>query len=248
MRSHNQVLEAWNRGARQNVFSLDYHTDTKKAFLDYAYWRADSEFKAGKVNNPIRRTNDLMEEKIHQFLNDAIDLDQVNDNLRHDEHLDFAVRTDLIEKAFVVAKNSNPASSNPNVYIFDGPGQYDDHRLIEYNTPLFDCSGSQTPQECRMAMADSAIEAEVLSHAVSSAQMLAPDFFENYILDIDCDYFNTEKSLTPGDNGTFRQLVRESEFITIALEPECVGICLLEGNDLDSDSILESLLTLIESA
>jgi len=247
--SHNQVLEAWKSGNRLNVFSLDYHTDTRRAFQNYSYWRADSEVKSGLCDNHGLRMKELAEQKISQYLENLITIEQVNDNLKHDEHLDFAVRTEMIDTVFILSSNSNASSSNPNVHIADGQDAYNNHRIIEFSPPCIPgCRKAAHDEECRTMRADYSIEDVVLDDAVSRAESFRAGFFDNYILDIDCDYFNTERSLNPERCETFKKLIRESEFITIALEPECVKICRHEGCRLISEVILAGLISKIEAA
>ena len=249
VQSHNQVLEAWEKDKGLNVFTLDYHTDTREAFHSYSYWRADSEIKSGKKYDHELRKEELTDQKINQYLENRITIDQINDNLKHDEHLDFAVRTDMIDRAFILAKNSNSTSSNPNVHIAEGNEIYRDQRLIEYSPPCIPgCSETVHDEECRTLRADSSLENIFLDEALRKAEIYYPSFFDNYILDLDCDYFNTEKSLYPEEIGTFHKLVRESDFITIALEPECVKICRHDGCNMDSEMILARLIEIIKAA
>ena len=245
--SHNQVLEAWASGGDQNVFSLDYHTDTRRAFQNYSYWRADSEIKAGQPYSHEQRTKELTDHKINQYLENEITIQQINDNLKHDEHLDFSVRTDIIDTVFILSTNSNVTSSNPNVHIVDGTTEYQGQRIIEYSPSCIPgCEKDIHDEECRISRAESSIEDTFLEDAVLQAEIISSSFFNRYILDIDCDYFNTEESLYPGEYETFKNLIREAEFITIALESECVKICRHDGSHLDSETILTRLITLIE--
>jgi len=247
--SHNRVLEAWVVGDRQNVFSLDYHTDTRQAFESYSYWRADSEVKAGSSTNHEFRKKELTDLKIRQYLESQVTLAQVNDNLKHDEHLDFAVRTGLIKKAFILSTSRNEKSSNPCVHLACGQEEYEDQPLIEFS-PLCipGCTKMNHDRDCFTLRADCSIEDLFLNPAVRQAKRFDSSFFNNYILDIDCDYFNTEKSLYPDEIGTFQNLIRNSDFVTIALEPECVKICRQDGSKLNSDIILSRLLSIIETA
>ncbi len=245
--SHNQVLEAWEAAPGLNVFSLDYHTDTRGAFQNYSYWRADSEVKAGKCGDQDKRTGELKVEKIRQYLDGRVSIDRINDNLRHDEHIDFAVRTNLIDTAFILSANRNESSSNPNVFIVNSDETYQNQRIIEYS-PLCvpDCRKSIHDGACKTLRADSAIEDSFLAEAVYRASSFKSNFFDNYILDIDCDYFNTDQSLFPGHMDVFLRLIREASFLTIALEPECVKICRQDDCGLTSDTILQRLIEIIE--
>jgi hypothetical protein len=247
VRSHNQVLEAWEKRPGLNVFSLDFHTDTREAFGNYSHWRTDSEVRAGRCEDPENRKKELTDQKIRAYLDGASPLRSINDNLKHDEHIDFAVRTDMIARAFILSKNSNPSSSNPHVHVLLGSEEYKDQRIIEYSPPCVPgCPKQAHDSDCRRLLADASLEDRVLEDAVSKAESLDPAFFDGYILDIDCDYFNTERSLQPAQSGVFGKLVREAAFVTIALEPECVKICRLEGSLLTGESVLEALLSIMD--
>ena len=52
---------------------------------------------------------------------------------------------------------------------------------------------------------------------------------ENYILDIDCDYFKTEKSLNPAKSEIFFELLCNAEMITISLETDWVRLLTFEN-------------------
>lgn len=171
--SHNRVLEAWEPGVCQNVFSLDYHTDTRPAFENYSYWRADSELTAGHCSDHDLRKVELSDQKIRHYLENRISMDQVNDNLRHDEHLDFAVRTGLIDKAFILSTNSNEKSSNPNVHIVGSLEEYGGQSLMEYSPPCVPgCRKENHDSDCSILRADSSIEGCFLDRAVRRANSL----------------------------------------------------------------------------
>lgn len=246
--SHNQVLEAWESLHGLNVFSLDFHTDTRQAFYNYSYWRADSEVKSGLYRNLQERAEKLTDQKINQYLEKQMTINQINNNLKHDEHLDFAIRSNMIDTAFVLSKNSNETSSNSNVYIVDSQEQYNKQRIIEFSPSCIPgCSKTIHDEECRIRRADSSIEDFFLVDAIGRAKSFKSSFFDNYILDIDCDYFNTEKSLYPENLEVFKRLIRNAELITIALEPECVKICRHEGCQLVSEDILTRLISILET-
>lgn len=246
VQSHNQVLEAWEKSPGLNVFTLDFHTDTKRAFSNYSFWRADSEFKAGRCSNTDKRVQELCEEKISDYLKKKLSIKQINDNLKHDEHLDFAVSTELVDMVFVLATSRNSTSSNPNVYIINNDSSFGNQKILQYS-PLCvpECTRTIHDSHCNRLRADSSIENSFLEDAVAEAKKYNAAFFDNYILDIDCDYFNTDRSLYPGKIDVFKSLIKESRFITIALEPECVKICRQKGHGVSSDIIVERLLSII---
>ncbi|MDC7234781.1 MAG: hypothetical protein PQJ58_16225 [Spirochaetales bacterium] len=249
VQSHNQVLEAWETCPGLNVFSLDYHTDTKEAFGSYAYWRTDSELKAGSCGNPDVRRRELAQDKIQAYLDGKIDIRGINDNLKHDEHMDFAVRSNIISSAFVLSVNRNSSSSNPYVYIEGCDIEYSGQPIMEYSMPCIPgCSRDSHDQDCFRRYRDACIDDSVLSMAVGMAESLNPGFFDAFILDIDCDYFNTEESLHPSSSEVFKSLIRKAALVTIALEPECVKICRMEGCQLESRQIADELKIIIGNA
>jgi hypothetical protein len=229
--SHNRVLEAWEKIPPCNVFTLDYHTDTKKAFSAYAYWRADSEKKAGKCPIPHVREGELVQEKLQGYRENRLSIRTINDNLRHDEHIDFSVRTGIAEKVFVLSRNRNEGSANPRVYQHHSESDYEGEPIVEY------------PLDTEPGLTD-----RILSDAVSEARSLDDGFFDRYILDLDCDFFTTCKSLNPDTSEVFGDLVSRAEMITIAKEPECVKICRREGSGLTGEIIKDRLVKIIEEA
>jgi len=233
VQSHHQVLEAWEKIPLCNVFTLDYHTDTKEAFGTYAFWRADSEAKAGRCKDRAVRKVELIQEKLRGYREKRLSIQSINANLRHDEHIDFAVRTGIASKVFVLAHSRNESCSNPRVYQTHCSDIYENQPIIEYATPDRN--------------ADNALTDQVLKEAMLKAEAMSTNFFDRYILDIDCDYFNTDKSLSPESLAVFSRLVTQAEIITIAREAECVKICRRDGCGLTSDSILEELLEMISN-
>ena len=63
-----------------------------------------------------------------------------------------------------------------------------------------------------------------------------------YILDIDLDYFHTQKSISPHNQFFFSKLVKESVAITIAKESRCVLDLRTDGEEITSKSLLKDLL------
>lgn len=244
VQSHNEVLEAWEQHPGCNVFSLDYHTDTREAFHNYSYWRTDSEIKAGRCRDPEKRILELKEEKLSAYLDRKTNIGQINENLKHDEHLDFAVAADLVNLVFVLSTSRNENSSNGNVYLCH-KGSYEGQRIMEYS-PLCisSCSKKIHDDSCAVLRADHVLESPFLGEAIRRAESLSRTFFDDFILDIDCDYFNTERSLFPDNTERILMLMERARIITIALEPECVAICRCENSQLTSEVILRRLLSL----
>ncbi len=69
-----------------------------------------------------------------------------------------------------------------------------------------------------------------------------------YILDIDLDYFRTEKSIKPSDNSTFYSLIKDALCVTIAREPSCVEDLKMKRESINSKFLQETIISHIEKA
>jgi hypothetical protein len=72
-------------------------------------------------------------------------------------------------------------------------------------------------------------------------------FQRPYILDVDLDYFNTQKAIAPKDAAAFQGLIQGASIITIALESSCVDSLQLPNEGLTSAFLRDELVRLIES-
>jgi hypothetical protein len=70
---------------------------------------------------------------------------------------------------------------------------------------------------------------------------------EPYVLDIDLDYFHSEKAIEPDDPATFYRLVRNAVAVTIATEPDYVEDCRNEGSKVTGESLLARMKQHIEA-
>ena len=71
-------------------------------------------------------------------------------------------------------------------------------------------------------------------------------FNKKYILDIDLDYFSSEKSLSPVSTKIFYNLIRNADLITIAKEPLFVDM--YSQGTLTADEVLSKLIEHIKLA
>jgi hypothetical protein len=69
-----------------------------------------------------------------------------------------------------------------------------------------------------------------------------------FILDVDLDYFHTEKSIEPNDPTVFYELIKKAYVITVATEPKFIGYEKLRGENITADSLLKRLLKHFEKA
>lgn len=101
---------------------------------------------------------------------------------------------------------------------------------------------------------DPTIESIYLDDKLTTINEMMPGLIEDnhftqeYILDIDLDYFHTVNSINPHDHNTFYNLIRNSKIITIATEPLCVEGGRYENDEINSESLLDALLNHIEHA
>ena len=143
--------------------------------------------------------------------------------LRHDEHFHFAVASGLVKECIISAcvNVTKPASKALKVRW--------DERWGEENNVL------AQPEKYRF-LADSVLETEYL------AARFGDTLPEHFILDIDCDYFSTLKSLLPEDPSYFRRMVSSAPLITVSLERDWVRLLRFPGEgSLTSEKIVETL-------
>lgn len=238
---HHHVLEYWTElreilGDLPIVITLDHHTDTRTAFTvkicednNYIFpedWEQKSYKMVSNVN--LRNKNELK----NMFT-----------LLRNDEHIDFAIKGDIISECFIIAYRSD---------IDQGKI----HPLE--NTCYIGCNKESHDDDCSIIHWNQAIESILLQHKLSLMNDVKSNLVvnniitENYILDIDLDYFHTIQSIHPKDTEVFYKLIRNASMITIATEPFYVNEWKNMGHELDdnfnSEYLLNQLLCHIEQA
>ncbi|MBP5182525.1 MAG: hypothetical protein J6331_05810 [Lentisphaeria bacterium] len=143
--------------------------------------------------------------------------------LRHDEHFHFAVASDLVKECII------SACVNATIPAHEALKVRWDERWGEENKVLAE------PEKFR-GLADSVLETEYL------AARFGQELPEHCILDIDCDYFSTLKSLRPENPSYFHRMVSSASLITISLEREWVNLLRFPGEELlTSERIAETL-------
>ena len=224
---HHHVLEAWAKLRAKLVhapllITLDFHTDTHAAFQsDYCRQRAGQDTSIAQVE-----ANAAARSKSVDF-NDFATVKAAIDQLRNDEHIDCARRSDIILETFILlGRESGEAPGWARVFTATNRHPNDERdRADEILTPAI------------LDMRLDAIEAQI------GARLSEVD----YILDIDLDVFSTQAAIGPTASQRFHELIRHAGLITIAMETECVEDLRLEGEDITSASLLKDLFTLIEA-
>lgn len=176
---------------------------------------------------------------IADYKSKKLSIAKVIDMLRYDEHIDFATKANLIDTAFVVS----PASPSHNIN--------NNSKIIEYE--CYDILNNHNYFYQRSMALDNFVIDAAITHIKSQNN----SFFENYILDIDLDYINT-LSVFDKDLSSFRGLMKNAKFITIAKEPEHVKLCyktlVVESEDnsdfseenINADIVLKKIIEEVE--
>lgn len=226
VQSHHQVLSIWADYRRRRerapiLITLDHHTDTSLPFRNY--------LKQKHPDNK-QQQDDERQKLLKQisFLNDD-SIGAAQALLSHDEHILTALSSDLLSAAFVIAQNAMDTELQV----------YREHKICCYSVAR---SGSQASlSEC-----DRVLEADFLQSALQHFNKVRQQndegdvLAQDYILDVDLDYFNTLRGVTPKDPTLYQQLVKNAGLITVAAETEHVLLCAREP-DLSSAILLESL-------
>ena len=198
---HHHVLLPWCRFARKtglrcHAVTLDHHTDVLPAF-------GRSEYKGD-----------------FDFSSDASVLRNLP-FLRHDEHIDWALRAGVLETALILSEENFTGPAHPAMRISCDPVWPDPQSVL-----------NGTPEA--VSAAEQVLESGYLSRQIGEIP-------HPLILDLDLDYFLCEKALHPADDSFFRRLVEEAELITVSLERDWQKILRLPGETLTSDSIFRHL-------
>lgn len=230
-KKHHEVLKEWEKYNIKNVFSLDYHSDTHKTLLRYLY-NQEVEYNENIKDEEIFKN---IEEKrkliIKWYLSGFIKLEEILKDLKNDEFLDFAIRGMVVEKIFVHGPTILSENNNEIVSVIDNPNSFKDNEILLYS-----------PQNNTNEL----IEDYILEKSINLiTNKIDNNFFEDFILDIDLDVFNTIKSINPKQSEIFRWLIKKAKLITIAEELEYVDE-LKEDEIINVDYLIEKLEKLIK--
>lgn len=270
---HHKALAAWvlvrrALDATPNLITIDHHTDTHEAFLGHAHWEAykgrvedQEEFRASLVAQLDWRSDASVAE--------AIGI------LRHDEHIDAATCSGVLDNAFCIQLSDSGATPSveqlafqksrgenwpnpPTVPKPQRPMTYKPAANRIYALP-FDCFiGCQAmphDDDCLMRQSDEILEARYLDDQLARGSEISrcfglPDLeAAPYILDIDLDAFHTRRAIKPEDPSTFYRLIKNAVAITIATEARCVEEEWLDDEcKMNSEELLHELIGHINKA
>lgn len=227
--SHHLVLPIWAEYRSRlecppYLITLDHHTDTSLPFR----------------NHLKKMTSDLHIQEIERKKQiEAIDFKQAStvlsatNLLSHDEHVLTAVQAGIIAGAFVVAQNARDTDIDV----------YKEHRVCCYSVSRAHPSSMATLEECDRVLESSFLQGALdhFKNILAQEPGALPLLENNYILDIDLDYFNTKKSIRPEDRKLFLKLAKGAGLVTIATEPDHVLKCAREDH-VHSDDLLQELI------
>lgn len=226
--NHHEVLVPWALYRRRVdkapiLITLDHHIDTEDAF-----------YKAS--HNP--QTHQHEEYRIHHYLkdvdfNNTSSIERAISKLYNDEHIDAAIKSDIIDKTFVISYDGGKYEWTKSIEEENGrdsrPYHYPEKDIyIVENRCFIGCENGRHDDSCIIGHFNQAIESSLLNNMISIIGEMKPSLVsgfllqEKYILDIDLDYFHTRESIKPSDSSTFYSLIKNAEIITIATEPEFI--------------------------
>jgi len=271
--AHHHALAAWalvRRASAQppNLITIDHHTDTDEAFRGFAC----VEHYEGRADDEVALHQSL---RIPIDWNDDASLQAAIAKLRHDEHIDAATLSSVIDQAYCIqlsdrdgcqsleqqaydadrqarwpAAPTLPAPTRPMTYAASAD------RIYVIPAPCYiGCQTRPHNDDCVTRHALEIVEARYLEDQLVRGSEISRCFglpnleAAPYILDIDLDAFHSRKAITPDDPSTLHRLIRNAVAITIATEPECVEELWHDEEDrMDSDELLAEMMRHIDAA
>jgi hypothetical protein len=248
--SHHKTLQAWALIRRSipdapNLITIDHHTDTYEAFLGCA----NLELYEGRVQDQEAFRLKLVSQI--DWRKDKSVFEAIA-KLRHDEHINAATMSGIIDSAFCIQLSDTGYLPNIDELI-----QYSKaNRIFVVPTECFvGCQARPHDDDCAARLADEIIETRHLEAHLDRANEIAACLKQPsvestpYILDIDLDAFHSLKAINPKDPATFYRLIHHSLAITVATEAECVEeLWRDEENSMNSEDLLQALLKHISQA
>jgi len=228
---HHEVLKHWQKIKPNNVFCIDYHTDTKDAFLVYLFQQLTNRGVLPTNNqNKFDKQSKQEKEKLYNNYYKNKNIERVIECLENDEFIDFALESEIVKDTVYVygatiINNHHKIMSNPKIY------QYTPKQLFENNQNY-----------------DYIIDDKLLDQPINWLKNKKPDFFDDFVLDIDLDVFNTTKSLKPKNTECFSFLFTKAKAITIAIEMDYWQENWIDSKKQTIDDTLNQLLELINSS
>ncbi len=269
--AHHKALAPWALIRHQldrapNLITIDHHTDVHEAFLGHAH--LETYENGGDAWALARELVKRIDWRDDQSLLWAIE------HLRHDEHIDAATLSSVLNYAFCIQLSDSGGNSSieEQAYAADRqarwpqpptlpppsrPMTYEDpenHIFVIPHDCAIGCNRMPHNDDCVVEHANMIIESIYLDdQLVRGAEMsrcVGIDHLEAqpYILDIDLDAFHSWRAIEPSDVTTFYRLIRNAVAITVATEAECVEELKFDGETIDADILLARIMNHIKMA
>ena len=268
---HHQALAPWSLIRRRlnqapNLITIDHHTDVHEAFLGHAHLETYEEGgDAWALAKDLVKRIDWQDD---QSLLWAIE------RLRHDEHINAATLSGILNYAFCIQLSDSGGNPSIERQAYDADRQKrwpqpptlpPPSRPMSYEVPenhifvishdcAIGCTRMPHNDYCVVEHGNMIIEAtyldDQLARGAEMSQCVGIDHPEAlpYILDIDLDAFHSRQAIEPVDPLTFYRLIRNAVAITIATEAECVEDLKFDGEPINADILLARVLGHIEKA
>ena len=232
--SHHHVLKEWFRykGTGAHLLSFDYHTDFHEAFLRKSW-------------NPVFHSCGNHDLYLSKHIR-CRDVDAAIKDLTNDEHIDFAIKSGMIEKAFVFSRDSNSFHDGRVLSVPNGREQLVHARIFSYCEKWHPLATPQPYDDSTEAkMAKLITTDQVLNEVIDTFRKYGFNQ-DNYILDFDCDFIRDKDAMTHGNFQMLKDLINGAKAITIAREPACVYEC--SEQTLSYEEIEDWFVTLIKES
>lgn len=268
---HHYALAPWalmrrRLGRAPNLITLDHHTDVHEAFLGHAHLET---YESGGDAWALAR--DLV--KRIDWQNDQSLLWAI-EHLRHDEHIDAATLSGVLNYAFCIQLSDHGGNPSIEQQEYDAdrqarwpqptklppprrPMTYEDpanHIFVISHDCAIGCNRMPHNDDCVVEHGNMVIESiyldDQLTRGTEMSRSVGIDHLEAqpYILDIDLDVFHSRQAIEPADRTTFYRLIRNAVAITVATEAECVEELKFDGEEIDADFLLARVVEHIQAA
>lgn len=273
VQSHHHVLMPWEIIRRQlpaapNLITLDHHKDSQPPFQEAVYQETK------KLPEDLARDAKLRADAVASIcFADGKSVAKAVVRLRHDEHVQAATLSGILNVAFVFSLDDSSGTES----VQEAAHPYRVHRFqknpappppsppFTYEMPegrafhvpyrcAVGCEKDCHDDDCNYSHSSQVLESSYLSERLGWAQQMASAVGianiegSPYILDIDLDFFHTTKALNPDDPRVFYRLIRNAQAVTIAVEAECARGCWLDLEPAPIDDMLRKIYGHIEAA
>lgn len=262
---HHQLLLPWaiehrTKGKPFFLLTLDHHTDTNKPFVHLLSAHSEVDVNL-KIQEKIKKTD----------INNDDSMKKCIEELRNDQQIRAAIMLGIVSTCFVVSHMGSgdiPISNEEEAFIHDFQNAMfksymkkssdvtdfpnSPSRPYTYGRPedgIFIVGHDPTVSSVASPIDDDHLKKrlQILHEMSKSTGLFQSIFEEDYILDIDLDYFHTIKSTHPVNYSVFLNLIRNARAITIATEPWYVKD-LREDELATSSCLLDDMRSLILEA